>query len=157
MLTLTFIPDGALVADGLVLCQTSRSLAELNVRVNHKRVISVENLAQVLGSGQAGLAQDFGNWRMTFGLTVRRGVDFTAPAPKAFADPEAALAFALQQPTSFSGTGILQIDLKGTTTNTTLWLLNVAVEGIGLAEWLGVAPKFDYNFNGGLITANSPF
>jgi len=154
MLTLTYIPDGGTVAAGLVLCNTSRALTELNVRLNHQRVISVEKLATALGSGSAALAQDFANWRNTLSLTVRRGVDFTAAA---FPDPEGAFAFALQQPASFSTTGTLQIALQGTTTNATLWLLNVAVEGIRLADWLGVAPSFDYTFNGGLITNTSPF
>jgi hypothetical protein len=85
---------------------------------------------------------------------VRRSVDFT---PAAFPDPEGALAFALQQPASFGTTGTLQIKLVGTTTNVTLYLLNCAVEGISLADWLGVGPAFEYTFNGGLISTTSPF
>lgn len=154
MLTLTFIPSGGNASDGLVLCNSSRSLPDLNVKFNHKRVVSVDNLATVLGGGTAALAQDLANWRHTLSLTARRGVDFTGAA---FPDAEGALAFALQQPASFPGVGILQIGLAGTTTNTTLWMLNTVVDGIDLADWLGVAPAFTYNFNGGLITANSPF
>ena len=114
----------------------------------------MEQLAQSLGSATAALAQDFGNWRNTLALKVRRGVDFGGTA---FADPEAALAFALQQPASFPTTGTLRIALAGVATNTTLYLLNCAVEGISLADWLGSAPAFDYTFNGGLITNTSPF
>jgi hypothetical protein len=154
MLTLTFVPTGAAVSAGLVLCNTSRSLAELNVRFNHKRVISVDNLATALGAGTAAFAQDFANWRHTLALTVRRNVDFTGAT---FPDPEGALVFALQQPNAFPASGILQIQLQGTTTTTTLWLLNTAVEAIALADWLGVAPSFDYTFNGGLITNTNPF
>lgn len=154
MFTLTFIPTGATVADGLVLCNTTRSLAELNVRFNHRRVVAVEQLAVALGSGTAALAQDFANWRHTLALTVRRNVDFTGVT---FPDPEGALAFALLQPNSFPATGVLQLQLQGTSTNTTLWLLNTVVDAIALADWLGVAPSFDYTFNGGLITATSPF
>jgi hypothetical protein len=157
MLTLKYAPDGSAswtAAGVLTLCNTSRSLTELDVKFNHKRSISIEQLAQVLGSGAAALAQDFGNWRNTLSLKVRRGTDFT---PAAFADPEAALAFALQQPGKFTTTGTLQIALVGVTTNTTLYLLNCAVEGIILADWLGVAPSFDYTFNGGLIATVSPF
>lgn len=154
MFTLTFIPSGLSVADGLVLCNTSRSLAELNVRFNHRRVMAVEPLATALGAGTAALAQDFANWRHTLALTVRRNVDF---AGVTFPDPEGALAFALQQPSSFPTTGVLQLQLQGTRTNLTLWLLNTAVESMVLADWLGVAPSFDYTFNGGLITATSPF
>jgi len=157
MLTLTYAPDGASTwTSQTVLCNTTRSLTELNVEFNHQRSISVEQLATALGSGTAGLAQDFGNWRNTLSLTVRRGVDFSNAA---FADPEAALAFALQQPAQFGTTGTLQIKLAGVTTNTTLYLLNVAVQAIQLPAdgWLGVAPQFRYTFNGGLITGTSPF
>ena len=157
MLTLTFAPDGTSAwSAGKVLCNTSRSLTELNVEFNHQRSISIEQLAVALGSGSAALAQDFANWRNTIALTVRRGVDFTGTA---FADPEAALAFALQQPAQFPTTGTLQIKLQGVTTNTTLYLLNVGVQAIQLPQggWLGIAPEFRYTFNGGLITPTSPF
>ena len=157
MLTLTFAPDGATAwTAGLVLCNTSRSITELNVEFNHERLISIEQVATALGSGVAGLAQDFANHRNTLALRVRRGVDF---AGTTFADPEAALAFALQQPAQFLSTGALQIKIQGVTTNVTLYLLNAAVKAIHLpkGDWLGVAPAFDYTFNGGLITTTSPF
>jgi len=158
MLKLTFIPDGAPVADGIVLCNTTRSLAELNVEFNHQRVISVEQIATALGGGAAAFAQDFSNQRNLLTLRVRRSVDFV---PVAFADPEAAFLFALDQPAKFPTTGILQIDLQGTTTGTTQpaqrWMLNTAVKGIrNKFEDLGIAPAFDYQFDGGLITKNSP-
>ena len=153
MLRLTFFPDGTTTST-LVLCNTSRSLAELDVKFNHRRVINIENLATSLGSGNAALAQDFANHRNTFSLKVRRGVDFSSAA---FADPEAALAFTLDQPALFTTTGALKIELVGVTTNVTRWLLNCGVEGINLADWLGVAPAFDYTFNGGLITPTAPF
>ena len=155
MLTITYAPDGT--ADwsaGLVLCNTSRSLTELDVKFNHQRLIRVEQLATALGSGTAGLAQDFANWRNTLSLKVRRSADFTGAA---FPDPEGALAFALNQPGQFPTTGTLRLQLVGITTNTTLYLLNCAVAGITLADWLGNAPAFDYTFNGGLISTSSPF
>ncbi len=156
MLTITYAPDGtASWSAGLVLCNTSRSLSELDVKFNHKRSISVEQLATALGSGAAALAQDFANWRNTLSLKVRRGVDFTSAA---FPDPEGALAFALNQPAQFPTTGTLRIQLVGVTTNTTLYLLNCAVEAISSSYGdLGVAPAFDYTFNGGLISPTSPF
>ena len=157
MLKLTYAPDGATDwATGLILCNTSRSITELAVEFNHQRIINVEQLATVLGSPLAGLAQDFGNWRHMLSLTVRRGVDFT---PTAFPDAEGALAFALQQPAQFTTTGALQIILHGVTTNVTLYLLNVAVQTIQLPTggWLGIAPEFRYTFNGGLISTTSPF
>lgn len=163
MLTLTFIADGTAFTPGtdpagLVLCNTTRSITELGVEFNHQRVISVEQLATALGSGNAALAQDLANQRNTLALRVRRSVDLTNPTPAAFADPEAALAFALQQPAQFAGTGTLKIRLQGVTTNVTLYLLNCGVQSIkNRFEDLGIAPVFDYTFNGALITTVSPF
>jgi hypothetical protein len=138
MLTLTYAPDGSSSwSSGIVLCNTSRSVTELDVKFNHRRQISVEQLATALGSGTAALAQDFTN--------------------TAFPDPEGALVFALNQPASFTTTGALKIALAGVTTNTTLYLLNCAVEAINLDDWLGIAPAFQYTFNGGLISTTSPF
>lgn len=151
MLTITFIPDGSLAAAGIVLCATSRALAELNVRLNHRRLIDIANL----WAAPAALARDFQNQRNTLSLTVRRGVDFNAAA---FADAEAALLFALDHPSAFPATGTLQMQLAGPGgTNATRWLLNCAVEMISHAhEDLGVSPRFDYTFTGGAIVAVSP-
>jgi hypothetical protein len=158
MLRLTFIPDGATVADGVVLCNTTRSIAELNVEFNHQRVISIEQIATALGSGAAALAQDFSNQRNVLALRVRRSVDFSA-TPVAFADPEAAFLFTLDQPTKFPTAGTLLIEVQGADTGLTRrWMLNTAVKGIrNKFEDLGIAPAFDYQFDGGLITPNSPF
>ena len=155
MLQLTFAPDGsANWSAGLLLCNTTRAITELDVKFNHRRHIQIEQLAVALGGGAAALAQDFANQRNTLSLKVRRGVDFSNAA---FPDPEAALAFALNQPALFTSTGALKIVLTGVTTNVTLYLLNVGIEGINLADWLGVAPAFEYTFNGGLITTTSPY
>ncbi len=153
MLTISYAPDGASSWSGggvIVLVQTSRSLAELDVKFNHKRLIQTEQ-----GFGAAAAAFfDKANAQNALSLKVRRGVDFTS-AP--FPDPEGALAFALQQPASFPSTGCLRIQMVGTTTNQTLYMLNASVGALSLADWLGNAPAFDYVFNGGIITATSPF
>jgi len=153
MLKLTFFADG-LTTSNLLLCNTSRSITELDVKFNHQRVLSIEQLATALGSGNAALAQDFANHRNTLSLRARRSVDF---ASSAFADPEAALIFALDQPALFTTTGVLKIEVAGVTTSATRWLLNCGIQGLNLADWLGVAPAFDYTFNGGLITPTAPF
>ena len=154
MLKITFIPDGTTTSN-LVLVNTSRSISELDVRLNHRRVISVQDLVPTTGTINAALAQDLGNHRNTLSLKVRRSVDLTA-TPVAFADPEAALLFALDQSALFVGTGFLKIELTGATTSATRFLLNCAVEAIELTDWLGVGPAFQYNFNGGLFSTTSP-
>lgn len=154
MLRLTFIADNTLPTEGLVLCETSRSLAELDVKFNHRRQITVDNLCTALGSGAAALAQDFSNHRNTLSLKVRRDVDF---ANAAFDDHEDAFLFTLDQPAKFLGIGVLKIELIGAVTNAARYLLNCGVEAISLADNLGIAPAYDYTFNGGLITENSPF
>jgi hypothetical protein len=151
MLTLTYAPDGSSGwSAGLVLCNTTRSLTELEVKFNHKRLIQTEP-----GFGSAAAAFfDNANVQNTLSLKVRRGVDFTSAA---FPDPEGALVFALNQPALFTTTGALKIQLMGVTTNQTLYLLNCAVQAINLADWLGLAPAFEYTFTGGLISTSSPF
>jgi hypothetical protein len=158
-LTISYAPDGSSGwTSAIVLCNTTRSITELNVKFNHKRVITVSQLAASLGSGAAALAQDLSNQRNTLSLRVRRSVDMEA-TPVAFPDPEGALAFALQQPAQFATTGALRIQLVGSGgTNTTLYMLNAGIEVIDMKyEDLGVAPAFDYTFNGGLITTTSPY
>ena len=120
MLQLTYAPDGTTSwTSGLLLCNTTRSITELNVEFNHQRVIAISQLAASLGGGAA---------------------------------------FALQQPALFTTTGALRIVLQGVTTNVTLYMLNAGVQGIrNKFEDLGIAPAFDYTFNGGLITTTSPF
>ena len=156
MLTISYAPSGSSDwTSALVLCSTSRSVAELGVEFNHERVITVQQLATNPGSGIAALAQDYSNVRNTLSLRVRRGVDF---ATAAFADPEAAFVFALTQPAQFPNTGTLKIAVAGATTTATLYLLNCGMQRIrNRFEDLGIAPVFDYTFNGGLITATSPF
>ena len=158
MLQLTYAPDGTTSwTSGLLLCNTTRSITELNVEFNHQRVIAISQLAASLGGGAAALAQDLQNQRNTLSLRVRRSVDMEA-TPAAFPDPEGALVFALQQPALFTTTGALRIVLQGVTTNVTLYMLNAGVQGIrNKFEDLGIAPAFDYTFNGGLITTTSPF
>jgi hypothetical protein len=155
MLTLTYAPDGSSSwSAGIVLCNTTRSITELEVKFQHKRQLTIEELAVALGSGTAALAQDFANWRHILSLTVRRNVDFTNTA---FPDPEGALNFALNQSAQFPTTGTLRIQLVGVTTNATNYLLNCGVETIDLSDWLGASPAFKYTFNGGLISNTSPF
>jgi hypothetical protein len=149
MFTATFYPDSA-PGSPVVLCNTSRSLTEMNVTLNQRRLTE-----HVQGYGAAfDLAIDRGNVRNLLSFDVRRDSDYT---PAKFPDPEAALLFALGHAAVLPGTGILQIQLAGVTTNATRWLLNCSLDVLDLSDWLGVAPLFKYTINGGQITAVSPF
>lgn len=155
MLRLTYIPAGGLTADGLLLCNSSRSITELNVAFNHRRMISVENLCTIADQVTAAYAQDFSNHRNTLSLRVRRNLDF---GNAAFATPEDAFLFTLDQPQKFTGIGTLVIELgPAAAVTATRYLLNCGVEQINNKyEDLGVSPAYDYTFNGGLITADNP-
>lgn len=149
MFTATFYPD-ADPSKPVVLCNTSRSLTEMNVTLNQRRLTE-----HVQGYGAAfDTAIDRGNLRNVIAFEVRRDSDYT---PAKFPDPEGALVFALDHPNYLPGTGILQIALAGVTTNATRWLLNASLDVLEMPNWLGIAPLFKYTFNGGQITNTSPF
>lgn len=149
MFTATFYPDATPGAP-VLLCNTSRSLTELNVVLNHKQIMD-----HVPGYGAAfDLAIDMGNDRNLLSFDVRRDSDY---APAKFVDVEAAFLFAMDHPPLIRGTGILKIVLAGVTTSATRWLLNAYAETLSMPDWLGIAPLFKYSFNGGQITATNPF
>ena len=144
------MPDGT-TTGGLVLCNTSRSIAELGIELNHTRVIQVAQIFRAVNAS----AFDRGNQRNTLSLRVRRDKDFSDAA---FADAEAAFIFSLNQPAQFPGTGVLKIRVAGTTTAATLYMLNTAITSLrNKFEDCGIAPVYEYVFNGGLITASAPF
>ena len=152
MTTILYAPDGTSSWTGaIVLCNTSRSITELDVKFNHKRIIQTEP-----GFGAVAAAFfDNQNQQNTLSLKVRRGVNF---AGAAFPDPEGALAFALQQPASFPTTGAMQITLAGAGgTNVTLYLPDCGVQAIASSYAdLGQSPAFEYTFTGGQITTSNP-
>ena len=149
MFTATFYPDSNRSAP-VVLCNTSRSLTEMNVTLNQRRLTE-----HVRGYGAAvDLAIDRGNLRNLLSFDVRRDADYT---PTKFADPEGALLFALDHPNYLPGTGSLKISLAGVTTTATRWLLNCSLDVLEMPDWLGTAPLFKYTFNGGAFTATAPF
>ena len=149
MFTATFYPDSNRSAP-VVLCNTSRSLTEMNVTLNQRRLTE-----WVPGYGAGfGLAIDRGNARNVLSFDVRRDADYT---PAKFPDPEGALLFALDHPNYLPGTGSLKISLAGVTTTATRWLLNCSLDTLEMPDWLGTAPLFKYVFNGGAFTATAPF
>lgn len=149
MFTVTFYPDANRSA-AVVLCNTSRSLTEMNVTLNQRRLTE-----QARGYGAAfATAIDRGNLRNELSFDVRRDADYT---PTKFADPEGALLFALDHPNYLPGTGTLKLSLAGVTTTATRWLLNCSLEVLEMPDWLGTAPLFKYRFNGGAFTGTEPF
>lgn len=149
MLTLTFYPDTNRSVP-VILCNTSRSLTEMNLRLNQRRGTEI-----FLGYGAAyATAIDRGNVRNVLSVDVRRDSDYT---PAKFPDPEGALVFALDHPNYLPGTGTLKLSLTGVTTSATRWLLNCSLDTLEMPDWLGTAPLFKYTFNGGAFTATAPF
>jgi hypothetical protein len=151
MFTATFYPDSA-PGSPVVLCNTTRALTEINLAFNHQRVTE-----SVAGYGAAsGTAIDRGNIRNTISFDVRRSADGES-TPVAFTDAGAAFLYAVQQPVSLPGTGILQLAVPTNGGTGTIWLLNCSIERLEVPDFLGVAPLFKYTFNGGLITTTKPF
>lgn len=149
-----YLGESGTLPTGKILCETSRSLAEIDVQWNHSRMIQIDQLATTLGSGVGSYGRDFANWRNVLGLTVRREKSL---ASATFADAEAAMLFMLDHPADFPGAGTLKLELTGGTTSATRYLLNAMVQDIQMVEWLGIAPAIRYTFSCGLISASSPF
>lgn len=133
----------------VLLCNSTRSLAEHNLRLNGRRVIDVVDLVR------ADFAEGFfrGNRRNTLSFDVSRDSDLDV---KPFADAEAAFAFALDHGDSFDEEGLIRITLKGTKTNVVRWMNNAFVEAHDLSELIGVSTKYNYTINSGAITADRP-
>ena len=149
-----YLGESGTAPAGKVLCDSSRSYAEIDLAWNHQRATDIAQIATVLGASAAAYGRDFANWRNTLALTCRREKNLSGTA---FADYEAALVFALEHPADFAGAGTLKLEMVGTTTNQTRYLLNVVLQDLQLVDPLGIAPAFRYTFNGGLISSSSPF
>jgi hypothetical protein len=148
MFTATFYPDANPSAP-IVLCNTTRALAEIALTFNHQRVTD-----KVQGYGAPfGTAIDRGNVRNTISFDVRRSQNDT---PAAFVDAGAAFLYALQHPAEIPGTGNLQLVVPTNGGTTTIWLLNCEIARFEVPDFLGVAPLFRYTFNGGQITTSTP-
>ena len=133
----------------VLLCNSTRNLAEHNLRLNGRRVIDIVDLVR------ADFAEGhyLGNRRNILSFEVRRDVDLGGGE---FPDPEAAFAFALDQGDLFDEEGLLRITLVGTKTSVTRWLDNAFVEAHDLSEVLGIANRYSYTINAGRISTSRP-
>lgn len=139
----------AVPAQITLLCDSSRSLAEHNIRLNGRQIVDVVDLVR------AEFAEGFyrGNRRTLLSFNVRRDVDFDG---KAFADPEAAFAFALDQPDRFAAEGLVRLTLAGSKSNFIRWLDNAFIEASDLSEVMGVANLYQYTINAGAVSKTKP-
>lgn len=133
----------------VLLCNSSRHLAEHNLRFNGRRILDVVDLVRA----DYAEAHHRGNRRNTLSFDVRRDVDLQG---KAFRDPEEAFAFALDHGDEFDEEGLVRITLEGRFTSAVRWLRNAFVEAHDLSEVLGVANRYSYTINAGAISKTKP-
>ena len=138
----------------LCLCQSSRSVAEHNVRLNGRR------LTEIFEAYRADTVQDIdrANSRLKLSFEVLRDCDF-APTTNgtAFTTADAAFYVAakhlgdsnLSGSRMIRGTGTLTVALSG---QPNLVFNNASLESADMSEWNGVAIKIQYVFNAASVT-----
>lgn len=132
-----------------LLCNSSRNLAEHNLKLNGQRVVDYVDLVRA----DYARAFDMGNRRNVFSFDVTRDVDFGG---RQFRDPEAAMVFAMDQDALLPVISHARITFTGRFTNTVRWLDNCTVEATELNEVVGVAHKYNYTLNGGAFSSSRP-
>lgn len=132
-----------------LLCDSSRNLAEHNIRLNGRRIIDVVDLVRA----DYAVGYYRGNRRNTLTFDVRRDVDLKA---KEFRDAEEAFTFALDHGDQFDEEGLVRLTLKGQFSNSVRWFANAFVEAHDLAEVMGVANLYSYTINAGAISKTQP-
>lgn len=147
MFKATLIPDSG--GAGFVFFNSSRSKAEMNVRLNHQPAFQRVDIPRAKFATQI-LRQ---NRRNALTLSVRRDVDLDE---REFADAEAALLYCLDAGESIPVIGTLKLELSGSETTATRWAKNTIVPAHSLNEWLGIAPLFEFTFDCGEIVRSNP-
>lgn len=152
MFKIEFIKPPAVVmgdATTFLLCESSRSLAEYNFRLNGQLLFQE---AQFL---RADYAEQFarGNARNVVTFEVARSVDF---AGEQFADAESAGLFALDAQRLLPGVGVLKLTLEGTAGSAERWLANAAMQPPALTAWAGVLLTHAFTVNGGAFSEEDP-
>lgn len=133
----------------VLLCNSTRSLAEHNIRLNHRRVIEVVDFVRA----DFGTGFYRGNRRNTLSFDVRRDVDLDS---KPFRDPEEAFVFALDHGDAFDAEGLIRLTLAGPKSSAIRWMQNAFVESSDLSQVLGVANAYSYTINAGAILKAKP-
>ena len=152
-----YADDRTISAPMLVLCQSDRTVAEHNVRLNGRRITEAAELYR------ADTVQDFdrANARIRLSFEVMRDRDFAPNTNGAtFLDPEAAFVAAAlhigdSNQSGYSairGTGRVVFALTGAYTTATLTFNNATLESNELSDWMGVAITIPYVFNCASVT-----
>ena len=148
MFKATLIPEAG--GTPFVFFNSTRSLVEMNVRLNHQPMFQTINPIRA----QFAVKMLRGQRRNLITLSVRRDVDIGLV--KTFPDAEAAMAFAFDSTVSVPVIGTLKLELKGKSTDRVFWMKNATIPGHSMTEWVGKAPLFEFTFDGGEIVKNSP-
>lgn len=149
----SWVPDDATLSSPLILCLSTRSVAEHNVRLNNR------SLSELAEPYQSDFTRNFdrSNDRNVFSFDCDRSDDFDG-AP--FVDAEAAAQFAFLhlgggKDTAIHGTGVLNLVLTGKVTQVNIQLANVVKQSVDWAEWSGTLIKLSYVFTCGLISTQA--
>ncbi len=151
MVRIEFIKAATVTSDEetLMLCESTRSLAESNIRFNGQSVLQP---VQFLRAEYATVF-DRGNQRNTISFDVRRDVDFNG---ELFPDVESALLFAFDLPARLRGVGVLKVELQGYASSYVRWMANAAVESVALTDPIGLNLGYAVVVSGGEITESEP-
>jgi hypothetical protein len=157
MVRITFISDAAVETK---LCDSTRNLAEHNLKFGQTRVLQVEDLMR--SAFKKGF--DRKNRRNTIGFDVSRSADFVGTE---FASPEKAFSFALTHVNGVTGggasgvndlggSGRLKIELTGDDGfSVTLYAHDCLLESVQLNNPLGICLNLSYQFNTGVINTTA--
>ena len=157
-MVVTWNPADSSISSTVVLCQSTRSVAEHNVRINGRRAVDV------VQTYRADVVQNFdrANSQVSLSFEVERDTDFASSGNGAsLADPEQAFVAAalhignssLTGYSSVRGLGSLVMVLNGAVSGvSTLTFNNAALQSVDLHEWLGILVGFSYTFVASSIT-----
>jgi hypothetical protein len=132
-----------------VLCNSTRSLAEHNIRLNGQRLVDYVDLVRA----EYAKAFDQGNRRTLLSFDVTRDGDFDG---RPFRDAEGALAWAFDQDAALPVVGHCRVTLRGRVTDTIRWIDNATVQTTQLSQVVGLAHTYTYTINGGAISRSRP-
>jgi len=132
-----------------VLCNSTRSVTEHNIRLNGQRVLDFVEYVR----GDYAKAFDQGNRRNVLSFDVTRDCDWEG---RLFKDAEAAFAWALEQDAVLPVISLCRITLEGPKTSKTYWFDNASVQATQLNQIVGVAHTYNYTINAGAISLTRP-